>query len=428
MASFNDFLTAEGQKVFALMANGGRVTFTRVVLGDGIMDNSVSEVDIKDVINPVISLNIDSVTTSEDNKVTIRTVFQNTQLNPFYMREKGVYATVDGAEECLVFYANNGAMAEYVDVARTQLIEKVIQTVVVFSESDNINITLSSNDMVEKVLTLEEEVTNLKENFEEEVETLGNEISNHTHDNATQFKSGFMSPDDKKKLNSVDENANNYTLPAASSTVRGGVKTGYVQNNKKSPVELEDEKMFVEVPWQNDNTTYGEATQENPGLMSAGDKKKLDDIELGVVKGKTDSLEVDDSEILVTSKALKKVSDSLGEDENGMTIHEKLDYLISKGSINNMQLLGELSGNGTVSATSIDDYQNLTSDDFILIPTKMYIKSSNGANGTGSGSVYPMISYDNTSGDVNVSGASFSGGQVSGYLTGTLSVKVYCIK
>ncbi len=146
MASFNDCLTVDGQKVFALMARGCKVTFTKVVLGDGIKKDSVSEVDIQKVINPVITLNIDSVTKSADNKVTIRCLFSNAQtVRPFYLREKGVYATIDGTEEFLVFYANNGALAEYIDVAKTQLIEKVIRTVIMFSESDNINITLSSS-------------------------------------------------------------------------------------------------------------------------------------------------------------------------------------------------------------------------------------------------------------------------------------------
>lgn len=146
MASFNDYLTADGQKILALMTKGARVTFTKVVLGDGIKRDGVSEADIKAVINPVITLNIDSVTKSADNKVTIRSVFSNAQTTrPFYMREKGVYATTDGTDECLVFYANNGALAEYIDVAKTQLIEKIIRTVVAFSESDNIRITLTGS-------------------------------------------------------------------------------------------------------------------------------------------------------------------------------------------------------------------------------------------------------------------------------------------
>ena len=146
MASFNDYLTTDGKKIFALMAQGSKVTFTKVVLGDGIMKDGVSESDMSEVISPIITLGINSVTKSADNKVTIRSVFSNTQtINPFYFREKGVYATTDGTDECLVFYANNGSLAEYIDVAKTQLIEKVIRTVIMFSESDNIKIELTGS-------------------------------------------------------------------------------------------------------------------------------------------------------------------------------------------------------------------------------------------------------------------------------------------
>ena len=53
-------------------------------------------------------------------------------------------------------------------------------------------------------------------------------------------------------------NANNYSLPAASSSTRGGVKIGYPENGKYYPVELSSEKMYVHVPWTdtNTNTTY----------------------------------------------------------------------------------------------------------------------------------------------------------------------------
>ena len=48
-----------------------------------------------------------------------------------------------------------------------------------------------------------------------------------------------------------------YTLPTASSTVKGGILIGYTENGKNYPVELDGaSKAFVNVPWTNDNTTY----------------------------------------------------------------------------------------------------------------------------------------------------------------------------
>lgn len=84
-----------------------------------------------------------------------------------------------------------------------------------------------------------------------------------------------------------------YTLPVATTTVRGGVKVGAVRSaavttNAASStdgryymVERDSaEKLFVNIPWQ--NTTYGLATQSANGLMSVADKMKLDHIGISV--------------------------------------------------------------------------------------------------------------------------------------------------
>ena len=51
------------------------------------------------------------------------------------------------------------------------------------------------------------------------------------------------------KLDGIANNANNYSLPLASGSTRGGVKVGYTENGKNYPVELSSEKMYVNVPW-----------------------------------------------------------------------------------------------------------------------------------------------------------------------------------
>ena len=47
-----------------------------------------------------------------------------------------------------------------------------------------------------------------------------------------------------------------YSLPLAANGTRGGVQIGYSENGKNYPVELSSEKMFVNVPWTDNNTTY----------------------------------------------------------------------------------------------------------------------------------------------------------------------------
>ena len=82
---------------------------------------------------------------------------------------------------------------------------------------------------------------------------------------------------DHTKLDGIAASANNYSLPLSSSGTRGGVKIGYTESGKNYPVELDSEKMFVNVPWT--NTTYsvgdGGLTQNN---FTNADHTKLDGI------------------------------------------------------------------------------------------------------------------------------------------------------
>ena len=50
--------------------------------------------------------------------------------------------------------------------------------------------------------------------------------SGHSHRNATQAAPGFLSAEDKTKLDGIASNANNYSLPTASSSTLGGIKVG----------------------------------------------------------------------------------------------------------------------------------------------------------------------------------------------------------
>lgn len=50
--------------------------------------------------------------------------------------------------------------------------------------------------------------------------------TNTTYNVVTTFDNGLMSKEDKVKLNGIAENANNYSLPAATSAAIGGVKQG----------------------------------------------------------------------------------------------------------------------------------------------------------------------------------------------------------
>lgn len=62
-----------------------------------------------------------------------------------------------------------------------------------------------------------------------------------------------------------------YELPLASADTRGGIKSGYQQNGKNYPVQINDqEEAYVSVPWTDNNTTYAAATASVLGLVKKG--------------------------------------------------------------------------------------------------------------------------------------------------------------
>lgn len=62
-----------------------------------------------------------------------------------------------------------------------------------------------------------------------------------------------------------------YQLPLASDNIRGGIKSGYAQNGKNYPVQINaQEQAYVSVPWTDNNTIYSAATASVLGLVKKG--------------------------------------------------------------------------------------------------------------------------------------------------------------
>lgn len=88
---------------------------------------------------------------------------------------------------------------------------------------------------------------------------------------------------EKNKLAGIAANANNYTLPAATSSALGGVKIGSNITNSSGTISVTKTNVTNALgytPPQQD-TTYSTASTSEAGLMSAADKSKLDGIAAG---------------------------------------------------------------------------------------------------------------------------------------------------
>lgn len=120
-------------------------------------------------------------------------------------------------------------------------------------------------------------------NYAVQVDASGNAYVNVpwyviTYPMASSNTEGLMAKEDKAKLDGIAVNANNYSLPASSSSALGGIKVGYTTSDKNYAVRLDSSNnAYVNVPWA--NTTYGVATANSNGLMSKEDKTKLDNLD-----------------------------------------------------------------------------------------------------------------------------------------------------
>lgn len=92
-------------------------------------------------------------------------------------------------------------------------------------------------------------------------------------------QNGFMRASDKAKLDGIADGANNYSLPTASSTTKGGITLGYSQSGKNYPVALDSNgKAYVNVPWTDTNTTYDLSPYAKTVDVNAALSKKVDKV------------------------------------------------------------------------------------------------------------------------------------------------------
>lgn len=85
---------------------------------------------------------------------------------------------------------------------------------------------------------------------------------------------------EKKKLAGIANNANNYILPTASTTVKGGVQLGYSASGKNYPLSVDSNgKAYVTVNWSDTKVTVNNTlTSTNvTEALSAAQGKVLKD-------------------------------------------------------------------------------------------------------------------------------------------------------
>lgn len=134
--------------------------------------------------------------------------------------------------------------------------------------------------------------------------------TNTTYSAATTSSAGLMSAADKTKLDSIATGANKYSLPTASSSTLGGVKT---TSTVTSTSGLTACPIISGVPYYKDtNTTYSAATTSANGLMTSAMVTKLNGIATGATKNSvTTSLASTSTTNALAASAGKSLQDQI---------------------------------------------------------------------------------------------------------------------
>ncbi len=231
--------TVDGRNELAKAELGERFQFMAVSLGDGQLQGTVS--GRSSLVNEIMQLPISKI--KRDGSDVILECDFNSRSAPkaFYLREIGIIAN-----EKLCFYDNAGADAEYIDPDSSAIVkQKRMRFVLAISSSINLSVTLdeglyaleddlkahtenggthitpeerskwnAKQDAMTVDSTLSSTSKNPVQNRAVKAALDGKAGTGHTHSAASATAAGFLSAADKRKLDGIDENANNYTHPS----------------------------------------------------------------------------------------------------------------------------------------------------------------------------------------------------------------------
>ena len=213
----------------------------------------------------------------------------------------------------------------------------------------------------------------LKDNSGTVVSSVTDSDSNTTYSNATTSSAGLMSASDKSKLDGIDSGANAYSLPTATASVLGGVKTGSNITNSSGTISITKSNVTSALGYTppTTNTTYSNATDSTAGLVKVS---SVNSSAVTVNSESTTSGRYYPVELNSDGKAIVNVP---WTDNNTVYTHPSYTARTGKPTANATPSFG---GTFTVSQITSDSTGHVTgaTDRTVTIPSATATSSANG--------------------------------------------------
>ena len=143
MAAFiNNDITAAGLLVLAKGVAGQQINYTKIVLGDGYLEEGQTPRSLTGVVSPKAVIDITKLKVNTDGTVAVGGIFTNDQTSDgFFYRELGLYAEDPdpAVGEVLYCYGNCGDLAEWIPpTGGATIVEKTIDIVTAIGTATNV--------------------------------------------------------------------------------------------------------------------------------------------------------------------------------------------------------------------------------------------------------------------------------------------------
>ena len=215
MAAFiNNDITTAGLIVLAKGVAGQKINYTKIVLGDGYLEEGQTPRTLTGVVSPKATVDITKLKINGDGTVAVGGIFTNgDETDGFYYRELGLYAEDPDPEvgEVLYCYGNCGDLAEWIPPSGgATIVEKTIDIVTAIGTATNVTayipadayatkedyetykaIALGAQATAEEALALARQAIAIAQAAEASVNDLSNAVGQNTSKIATLWDAVF---------------------------------------------------------------------------------------------------------------------------------------------------------------------------------------------------------------------------------------------
>lgn len=225
-------VTNIGKEMIAKSQNGQKLTFTRVALGDGLIETDDDILSFTKIKNERLSANIAKFTDKNNGQFQIQFRVSNQDVEVgFWEREIGIMAQLEGGEEQLYAYSSAGNKANFLYDKTTPVEERIVNIAFVIGNAQNVQVIVNSSIIY---VTLED------------METHNNDTNAHSNLIKNIFGIENATEDDIKKK--IGEYAQKVCLPLSGGTMKGLVNL-FNGSTIPTPAENDNSIKIANTQW-----------------------------------------------------------------------------------------------------------------------------------------------------------------------------------